>query len=76
MAKVPEGRLAVFCGHGAVGTLLKCHVAGRPIARREDQGHSGNPGGGNCFVFDLAAGVLHSEWTALEDQPTDWHLPA
>ena len=76
VAKVPDGRLAVFCGHGAVGTLLKCHVAGRPIARREDQGHSGNPGGGNCFVFDLAAGVLHSEWSALEDQPTDWHLPA
>lgn len=74
LAQVPSGRLAVFCGHGAVGTLLKCHVAGRPIARSEDQGHSGNPGGGNCFVFDLDAGVLHSDWTAFEDQPADWHL--
>lgn len=73
LSQVPAGRPAVFCGHGAVGTLLKCHVAGRPIARSEDQGQSGNPGGGNCFVFDLAAGVLHSDWTPLEDQATDWH---
>jgi broad specificity phosphatase PhoE len=62
----------VFCGHGAVGTLLKCHIAGRAISRAEDQGHAG-PGGGNGFVFDLAASQLHSEWTRIEDIAPGWH---
>ncbi len=53
----------VFCGHGGVGTLLKCHVAGRAIARSEDQP---GPGGGNCFAFDLAQKALICEWTPME----------
>ncbi len=53
----------VFCGHGGVGTLLKCHVAGRAIARSEDQP---GPGGGNCFAFDLAQKALICEWTLME----------
>ena len=69
---VPDGTAAVFCGHGAVGTLLKCHVAGRAIARSEDQGRTGGTGGGNCFVFDLATRELHSEWTRLEDFSPGW----
>jgi len=72
MASVPPGMPAVFCGHGAVGTLLKCHVGGRPIARSEDQSRHAHRGGGNCFVFDLAAGELHCEWTAMEDFGPDW----
>ena len=57
----------VFCGHGAVGTLLKCHVGGRPIARHEDQRVMAARGGGNCFVFELAPLRLISDWTAMED---------
>src|SRR5690606_1450211 len=40
----PKDVPVIFCGHGAVGTLLKCHLGKRRIARSEDQrrhGHSG-----------------------------------
>lgn len=72
LACVPEATPAVFCGHGAVGTLLKCHVAGRAISRDEDQSRHGNKGGGNCFVFDLDAKVLGCEWTPMEQFAPDW----
>jgi broad specificity phosphatase PhoE len=72
MASVPAGTPAVFCGHGAVGTLLKCHVGRRPIARSEDQSRHADKGGGNCFSFDLAAMQLGCEWTAMEDFATGW----
>lgn len=72
LASVPEGTAAVFCGHGAVGTLLKCHVARRPIARAEDQSRHGDKGGGNCFVFDLEEMALGCEWTAMEQFDADW----
>lgn len=51
-----------FVGHGGVGTLLKCHLAGRPISRARDQ-----PGGGNLFVFRLRDRALLSGWTPMED---------
>lgn len=73
LAGVPGDGPVVFCGHGAVGTLLKCHVAGRAISRAEDQGQTGGPGGGNGFMFDLAASQLHSEWTRIEDIAQGWH---
>ncbi|MET3927672.1 histidine phosphatase family protein [Devosia sp. 2618] len=72
LASVPKGAAAVFCGHGAVGTLLKCHVAGRPISRDEDQSRHGDRGGGNCFSFDLKAMKLGCEWTAMEDFQPGW----
>lgn len=55
----------LFVGHGAVGTLLKCHLAGRPIGRSEDQ-QSAAPGGGNIFAFDLETGKLLCDWTPVE----------
>ena len=67
MAKVQQGELAVFCGHGAVGTLLKCHLGRWAIARSEDQSRLAVPGGGNGFVFDLEQRKLYSDWTAFED---------
>ena len=72
LASVPADTPAVFCGHGAVGTLLKCHVAGRPIARAEDQSRHGNRGGGNCFAFDLHPARLGGEWVAMEDFAPGW----
>ena len=72
MASVPEGVVAVFCGHGAVGTLLKCHVAGRPISRDQDQGRHAHRGGGNGFIFDLAAMRLHSDWVPMESLTPGW----
>lgn len=53
----------VFCGHGAVGTLLKCHAGNRPISRNEDQ----PDGGGNIFAFSLAPEKLICEWTPMEN---------
>lgn len=39
--KAPAGDNAVI-GHGAVGMLLWCALAGKPIGRRYDQRSSGN----------------------------------
>ncbi len=72
LSSVPAGTTAVFCGHGAVGTLLKCHVARRPISRAEDQSRRGDKGGGNCFVFDLDALELLCDWTPMEAFGPEW----
>lgn len=52
-----------FVGHGGVGTLLKCHLEKRTIARQADQ----PAGGGNLFCFDLAKRVVSCDWTPMED---------
>lgn len=72
LGSVPPGRFPIFCGHGAVGTLLKCRVGNRRISREDDQGHIGAPGGGNGFVFDLAARQLLTDWTPMEEIEPDW----
>lgn len=51
-----------FVGHGGVGTLLKCHLAGVPIARSQDQ----PGGGGNLFAFSLADRSLACDWEPFE----------
>ena len=57
----PTIPLAVI-GHGGVGTLLKCHLAGQPISRAGDQ----PAGGGNLYVFSLSDRRLVSDWVAME----------
>lgn len=64
---VPPDIPAIFCGHGAVGTLLKCHFGGLPISRNEDQSRRGVQGGGNGFVFDMKTRALLTDWTPMED---------
>lgn len=64
----------VFTGHGAVGTLLKCHVDGRTISRDEDQRLVGDPGGGNVFAVRLADRKLLCDWTPMELLPTELSL--
>lgn len=51
----------LLVGHGGVGTLLKCHLAGVPIAR-----HDQAPGGGNVYAFRLEGRKLLCDWTPLE----------
>ena len=51
-----------FVGHGAVGTLLKCHFGKRPISVAEDQ----PDGGGNVFTIRLPDHQLSSDWTPME----------
>lgn len=55
-------RPVLFVGHGGVGTLLKSHLSGQPIARDGDQ----PAGGGNLFAFDLATRRLLCGWTKME----------
>ncbi|MGY8711019.1 histidine phosphatase family protein [Bradyrhizobium sp. 18BD] len=53
----------LFVGHGAVGTLLFCHIAGHPIDRAYDQ----PAGGGHVFAFARETrGILHG-WRRLEE---------
>ena len=51
----------LFVGHGGVGTLLFCHLAGLEISREFDQG----AGGGGCFF----------EFAGLEAKPTSRWQP-
>ena len=59
-----DGTVAIV-SHGAVGTLLYCHLAGRPIDRRWDQPPNG---GGNFYRFTLSPREAHFGWRAF-DQP-------
>ncbi|MEL6520878.1 MAG: histidine phosphatase family protein [Pseudomonadota bacterium] len=53
----------LFVGHGAVGTLLYCALAGLPIDRRYDQPH----GGGNWFSFDIDSRQVRHHWRSMEE---------
>ena len=52
----------LFVGHGAVGTLLYCHMAKLPISRAFDQ----PAGGGNGFAFRRDGGGVLYPWQPLE----------
>jgi broad specificity phosphatase PhoE len=49
--------------HGAVGTLLYCYLAGKPIERRWDQPPNG---GGNYYSFTWSPRQLFSWWRAFD----------
>lgn len=57
-----------FIGHGGVGTLLRCHLAGLPIACSHDQPPNG---GGNIHGFRLGDLKPLSGWVAMEE----WQTP-
>ena len=57
----PKGDV-LFTGHGAVGTLLFCALAGKAISRKHDQ----PDGGGNAFAFDRHTREILHRWTPLE----------
>ncbi|MEP2642680.1 histidine phosphatase family protein [Roseobacter sp.] len=52
----------LFVGHGAVGTLLYCHLAGLPISRTHDQA----PGGGCYFECDANDLAPQDGWQPME----------
>ncbi len=69
LARLDNGPGAVgIVSHGAVGTLLHCHLAGRPISRQWDQPPNG---GGNWYAFTLAPPSVDGPW-----RPIDEDLPA
>jgi broad specificity phosphatase PhoE len=57
-----DGPIAIV-SHGAVGTLLYCHLAGQPIARRWDQPPNG---GGNYYSFSQSPRQVFSWWRAFD----------
>lgn len=57
-----SGAIAIV-SHGAVGTLLYCHLAGEPIDRRRDQPANG---GGNFYGFTLSPRAVHSWWQQID----------
>jgi broad specificity phosphatase PhoE len=64
IAERDNGVIAIVA-HGAVGTLLYCHLAGEPIARRWDQPPNG---GGNCFRFTLSPRAAQSWWQPIDQK--------
>lgn len=56
-----DGDTAVV-SHGAVGTLLKCHLKGVPISRAEDQTRQGN-----FYRVDKATRRLLHDWLPLPE---------
>lgn len=52
----------LFVGHGGVGTLLLCHLAGYPISRVYDQ----PPVGGGCW-YAAGAGAPPCGWRTMEE---------
>lgn len=58
-----NGSIAIV-SHGAVGTLLYCHLAGQPIARRWDQPPNG---GGNFYRFTISPREAHSWWRPMDE---------
>lgn len=52
----------IFVGHGAVGTLLYCHLAGEKIDRKFDQ----TGGGGNFYKINMASQNAMTHWQSIE----------
>lgn len=61
-ADTTAGTIAIV-SHGAVGTLLFCHLAGEPIGRQRDQPANG---GGNYYHFTMAPPAAFSWWQAID----------
>lgn len=56
----PAGDVAIV-GHGAVGTLLMCHLDGRTIGRVHDQ-----PGQGHFWSYDRSTNRLLHGWRRID----------
>jgi broad specificity phosphatase PhoE len=67
-ARVAEASRALatvaIVSHGAVGTLLYCHLAGQPISRRFDQPRNG---GGNYFAYSWSPPAVHCGWRPVDE---------
>lgn len=59
-----EARAVAIVSHGAVGTLLYCHLAGLAIARNWDQPPNG---GGNYFGFEMFPPLVRDHWQPVDE---------
>jgi broad specificity phosphatase PhoE len=64
-ADTSDGLIAIV-SHGAVGTLLYCHLAGVPIARQWDQPPNR---GGNFYPFALSPDSVAHGWRPIDVLP-------
>ncbi len=64
-ATPPDSAVAIV-SHGAVGTLLHCHLAGREVSRRWDQPANG---GGNWYAFTVEPAAVQSGWRPIDEAP-------
>jgi broad specificity phosphatase PhoE len=64
-ADTTDGLIAIV-SHGAVGTLLYCHLAGVPIARKWDQPPNR---GGNFYPFSLSPDSVAHGWRPIDVLP-------
>lgn len=63
IARAESGREVAIVAHGAVGTLLYCHLAGEAIDRRWDQPPNS---GGNWFRFTCAPRTVDGWWRPID----------
>jgi broad specificity phosphatase PhoE len=67
VARDESSEAIAIVSHGAVGTLLYCHLAGLPISRQWDQPPNS---GGNYFEFSLSprstSGMVLHWWRAID----------
>lgn len=56
-----HGRDIAVIGHGGVGTLWYCHLAGVPINRGHDQ-----PGQGHYYTVDLTSRAVVHAWRPID----------
>lgn len=66
LERIPQDARVLFVGHGAVGTLLKCHLGGWGIDRRYDQ-----PAGGGFWYGFARAALRDRNATGMAWQPVD-----
>jgi broad specificity phosphatase PhoE len=66
-ADTSAGDIAVV-SHGAVGTLLYCHLSRQKIERRWDQPPNG---GGNYFCFSIPSLEVYAWWRAIDEFNSD-----
>ncbi len=63
LTEAPPGAVALVA-HGGVGTLLLCHLLGRPIARDLDP-----PFQGNVFAYRRSDGSVLHGWKPIAPRP-------
>jgi broad specificity phosphatase PhoE len=68
VAADPSSGTIAIVSHGAVGTLLYCHLSGQPISRRWDQPPNG---GGNYYFFELDPRRALSWWQPIDEPAPD-----
>jgi broad specificity phosphatase PhoE len=69
LALAPPGRDVAIISHGAVGTLLLCHLEGIAISRAEEQpSRPGDPAGGYYYRIDRSTRLLRHGWLPIEGE--------